>query len=146
MKNSLYSIRNLGFVWNNMFAIRYMGAIIYDALIIITLFFTITALFVLMNQGKAIPPATGWYQLTLGILGLGYYYCSLKYGGQTLGMKAWKYRLSSLNHLSLSSSQIVKRVLYFIPTLIIAPFLLQGSYQLLNRWTLTSFSNISSSA
>lgn len=122
-----------------MFFIRYLAALSYDAIIIVVLFFVLTAFFLLFNEGHAIPPATFWYQVSLVAIAVCYYYSSIRFGGQTLGMRAWRFKLSSRTQDKLSKQQILGRILYFIPALLIAPFYLKSSYALLNRWTKTDF-------
>lgn len=122
-----------------MFFLRYLAALSYDALIMIVLFFVLTALFLLCNGGHAIPPASLWYQLSLLGIALSYYYSSIRFGGQTLGMRAWRFRLSAATQDPLSRPQILGRILYFIPTLFIAPFCFKSNYALLNQWTKTEF-------
>lgn len=122
-----------------MFFIRYLAALSYDAMIMIVLFFVLTAFFLLCNGGHAIPPATLWYQISLLGIALSYYYSSIRFGGQTLGMRAWRFKLSATPQAQLSRQQILGRIVYFIPTLLIAPFYFKTNYTLLNRWTKTEF-------
>ena len=122
-----------------MFFIRYLGALIYDALIICVLLFVLSAILILFNHGQAIPSSTRWYQFTLLVFALLYYGNSMKFGGQTLGMRSWRFKLISVNKNGLSKQQILARILLSIPALFIAPFYFKGSYTLLNRWTKTDF-------
>ena len=122
-----------------MFYIRYLGALSYDVLVQLVLFFVVTAFILFFNQGQAIPPSTHWYQLTLFGIAMVYYFSSMRLGGQTLGMRAWRFKLSTLIQDKPSNLQIVLRILYFIPSILIAPFLLKSSYALLNQWTETCF-------
>lgn len=122
-----------------MFFIKYLGALIYDAIIVFVLFFVITGIIILFNHNQALPPETRWYQFTLILLGLIYYYGSLKFGGQTMGMRAWRFKLSALTSNNLSRQHILRRILYFIPATIAAPFYLKSHYTLLNQWTKTHF-------
>ena len=121
------------------FFIRYIGALIYDTIIVLVLLFILTGIIVLLNHGHAVPPQTPWYQLTLVGGALLYYYSSMKFGGQTLGMKAWRFKLVAPDQQNLSRQQILTRVLYFIPATLIAPFCFTGNYTLLNWWTKTYF-------
>ena len=122
-----------------MFFIRYLGSLIYDTIIIFLLFFAFTGIIILFNHFQAIPPYSHWYQCSLFSLGGLYYYSSVKFGGQTLGMKAWRFKLVSLNHKNLSILQIVTRSVCFIPAIFISFFCLTSSYTLLNRLTKTHF-------
>ena len=122
-----------------MFLIRYLAAICYDAIIILVLLFSLTVLLLIFNQGHAIPPSTLWYQLSLISTAFLYYHCSIRFGGQTLGMKAWRFKLTSVNQTRLSNIQILLRILYFIPALFLAPLYLKSTYNVLNQWTRTDF-------
>lgn len=121
------------------FFIRYIGALIYDTIIVLALLFVLTGIIVLRNHGHAVPPETPWYQFTLVCGGLLYYYSSMKFGGQTLGMRAWRLKLVGSAQQNLSTQQILRRILYFIPATLIAPFCFTGNYTLLGRWTKTYF-------
>lgn len=121
------------------FFIRYLGAVAYDAIIVTVLCFALTAFFLLFNDGQAIPPDTFWYQLSLISIGMAYYYCSIQYGGQTIGMRAWRFKLISVEDDRPSAKQIAARYFGFLPTLLISPFFLKLNYTLLNKWTNTEF-------
>ncbi|MBL7480734.1 RDD family protein [Legionella bononiensis] len=125
-----------------MFLIRYLAAICYDAIIILVLLFSLTVLLLIFNQGHAIPPSTLWYQLSLIGTAFLYYHGSIRFGGQTLGMKAWRFKLTSVDQKSLSNKQILLRILYFIPALFLAPLHIKSSYNLLNQWTRTDLITI----
>ncbi|HAT5042106.1 TPA: RDD family protein, partial [Legionella pneumophila] len=59
-----------------MFFIKYLGALIYDLIILFILFFAYTSVLLLFTHGQAIPPATRWYQFSLLSITLVYYYGS----------------------------------------------------------------------
>jgi uncharacterized RDD family membrane protein YckC len=122
-----------------MFFIKYLAALAYDAMILLVLFFTITALILLFNHGHSIAPGTLWYQCALIGTVFFYYQSSIRFGGQTLGMRAWRFKLSTLDQGKLSNQQIVLRILYFLPALFMAVFYLKANYTLLNQWTRTDF-------
>lgn len=105
----------------------------------LVLLFVLTGLIVLVNHGHAVPPETFWYQFTLVGVAVFYYYSSMKSGGQTLGMKAWRLKLVALDRQKLSTQHILARILYFIPATLIGPFYFKGNYTLLSRWTKTYF-------
>jgi uncharacterized RDD family membrane protein YckC len=118
-----------------MFAIKYFGSLLYDVIILTVLFFAYTALALILNNNKAIPPETLWYQLSLLSLLFLYYFLSMRNGGQTIGMKAWRLKLVDKMNTHLSSRQILARFLAFIPAHIASFFCLKWSYSLLNQWT-----------
>lgn len=125
-----------------MFFIKYTGALIYDLIILFILFFAYTSVLLLFTHGQAIPPATRWYQFSLFIISLVYYYGSIRCGGQTVGMKAWRFKLTTDSNKTLSRQQIIARFFYFIPATLIAPFCLKGNYVLLHQWTQTHFKKV----
>ncbi|CAM2920494.1 RDD family protein [Legionella worsleiensis] len=125
-----------------MFFIRYLAAVCYDIIILFVLFFSLTALVVLVNKGHAIPPSTLWYQLLLSGIGLLYYQSSIRFGGQTLGMRAWRFKLMTVDQKRLTNQDIFLRIVCFIPALLLAPVYMKSSYSVLNRWTNTSFSQV----
>lgn len=122
-----------------MFFIKYMAALAYDAIILLVLFFTVTALILFFNHGHSIAAGTLWYQCTLIATAFFYYQSSIRYGGQTLGMRAWRFKLTTLDEAKVSNQQIVLRVLYFVPALCMTFFEVKAIYTLLNQWTRTDF-------
>lgn len=121
-----------------MFLIRYIGSLIYDLIILFILFFAYTAVLLLFTHGKAIPPATHWYQFSLFSISFIYYYSSIRIARQTIGMRAWQLKLTTDSQKKPSKQQIIARFFYFIPASLIAPFCLKGNYTLLQQWTKTS--------
>lgn len=73
--------------------LRRLGAILYDALLVLALLFLVTIPFIAIRGGEAVDPDTPGYQLT--ILGTAYvffvgFWCRT---GSTLGMLAWGLRV-----------------------------------------------------
>ncbi len=122
-----------------MFFIKYLAALAYDAMILVVLFFTITALVLVFHHGRAIPPSTLWYQCLLIGTALVYYQTSIRWGGQTLGMRAWRIKLTTLEKNRPTNRQILLRILYFLPAALAAIFSLNAHYTFLNQWTQTTF-------
>ncbi|WP_298622720.1 RDD family protein [uncultured Legionella sp.] len=122
-----------------MFFMRYLAALFYDAMILSVLFFTVTALMLPFNHHHAIAPGTLWYQCTLMFTAFIYYQSSMRFGGQTLGMRAWRFKLTTLTKETLSNKQIVLRILCFLPSFFMAIFYFKASYMLLNQWTRSDF-------
>lgn len=125
-----------------MMFLRYWGSFFYDTLIITILCMVLTALILIITHGRAIDPATSWYQLILVSVILIYYYTSIKLGGQTIGMRAWRFKLTSSNQIRITKQQILLRILYFIPSILIAPLYLKLHYTLLNKWTDSHFISV----
>ncbi|WP_133128321.1 RDD family protein [Legionella nagasakiensis] len=117
-----------------MYFIRYLGALIYDALVLLTLFMVFTALCLLGRHGKAIHPGTYWYQLSLLSIIYYYYFLSYRYGGQTIGLRAWKLKLVS-HTFPLKQKQILARFLLTIPALFYGAASLKNPRTILKHWT-----------
>ena len=72
---------------------RVMGAWLYDALAVLAIWFFATLLIVIIQRGAAIEPGNPFFMLYLGFCAFAYFGSCWRYGGQTLGMKAWKFTL-----------------------------------------------------
>ena len=63
----------------------------YDTLLLIALFMVLTALLLAILPGNEVTPAVRpWYQAGLLLAGLGFFALFWRFGGQTLGMRAWR--------------------------------------------------------
>lgn len=123
-----------------MFLLRYLGSLFYDVLILITLFFTFTAIVLIFRDGVAISPHTFWYQFSLFLLTYAYYAASYKHSGQTIGMRAWKIKLIA-THGSLTQKCILHRFGFFLPAVVWAFFSFKNPDKLLAQWTGTKIIN-----
>ncbi|WP_133130874.1 RDD family protein [Legionella yabuuchiae] len=101
------------------FLVRWGCALIYDILILLTLFLFYTLICLWFRHGHAIEPGTLWYQITLLAIFYGYYFFSYRYGGQTIGLKVWKIKLISTRE-RVSAGQVFLRLLVFIPSMILS--------------------------
>lgn len=117
-----------------MFYIRYLGAQMYDGMILVALFFTFTAACIMARHGVAIPAQSFWYQLALLTITYGYYALSCQYGGQTIGMRAWHIKLVSLNG-RLSQKQLLGRFFLTIPAGIYAVIRFKSPLKIVQHWT-----------
>ena len=100
---------------------RRLGAIIYDAFIIYSLWVVITALFMFITQSKqAIDTNNHIYHFLLLSIWFGYFALSWKYSGQTIGMRAWRIKLLSLNNQAISWRMCLTRFIYAVPALLFA--------------------------
>ena len=72
---------------------RRLAAVVYDGLLLFAVLFAATALVLPFAGGSAIAPANPLYLLYL--LGVSYLYFAWfwTHGGQTLGMRAWRFRV-----------------------------------------------------
>jgi uncharacterized RDD family membrane protein YckC len=70
---------------------RRLGALLYDALLLLALLFAFTLLLIIARGGRALPPITIWCEACL----VAFAFCGLSWtrGGQTVGMKAWRIRV-----------------------------------------------------
>lgn len=119
-----------------MFLIRYCCALLYDGLILLTLFLAFTAFSLMVRRGTIIEPNTPWHQIALLIITYCYYYLSYRSGGQTLGMKAWRIQLVS-SASTLSHRQIIGRMCLALPALLYGLMRFKSPQQSLARWTQT---------
>lgn len=124
-----------------MFALRYMGSVIYDLLALLVIFLAITAIILLCRNGTAIPQGALWYRALLLLCAFSYYYYSLNLGGQTLGMRAWRLKLVSTSAKQLSAKQIVQRLSFAVAALPLAPFYAKKGY-ILNSWSKTAWQSV----
>ncbi|ASQ44899.1 RDD family protein [Legionella clemsonensis] len=121
---------------------RYIAAQIYDSFILTALSFGFTAICLLTTHGMAIAPATKWYQYSLLTLFIGYYLTSIRHGGQTIGMRAWRLQLISDNG-KLNWWQAAGRLILVLPALAGGLLRFRNPQQLLYRWTKTRLQLIS---
>lgn len=73
---------------------RRLAAIVYDTLLIIALWMAASAVIVLLRQDE-IPAANPWFQAYL--MTVAWFYLAICWrAGQTLGMKAWRIRITGM--------------------------------------------------
>ena len=90
---------------------RRAAAICYDLLLFAGLAIVLTLALVLVRGGEAIPPASWWYEVLL--LGTNFVYFGISWtrGGQTLGARAWRLRVSARDGNDLNWRQAALRYL-----------------------------------
>ncbi|HEY5559511.1 MAG TPA: RDD family protein [Steroidobacteraceae bacterium] len=81
---------------------RRLAAMIYDALLLLALWFSATFAMLPLTGGEAILASRQWllghlYHALLLLLAVAYFGLCWTRGGQTLGMKAWRIRLETLD-------------------------------------------------
>ena len=76
---------------------RRAAAICYDLLLSAGLVMVLTLALVLFRGGEAIPPASGWYEALLLTAHFAFFGISWTRGGQTLGARAWKLRVTAMD-------------------------------------------------
>ncbi|MEW5839205.1 MAG: RDD family protein [Pseudomonadota bacterium] len=99
--------------------VRRLGALLYDWLLIIALWFVQTALLLPLTGGQALPQ-TGlahWaYLALLYLTALGFFLFFWRRTGQTLGMRAWRLRLVDAQGHTPALSHLLRRALWAIPS------------------------------
>ena len=90
---------------------RRAAAICYDLLLFTGLVMVLTLVLVLFRGGEAIPPASWWYEALLLATHFAFYGISWTRGGQTLGARAWKLRVTAMDGEGLSWRQAALRYL-----------------------------------
>ena len=80
---------------------RRMGAILYDGILLFSVFFVTTALLLPLNDGRAFDPGQWFYPLCLLWVSFMFFGWFWTHGGQTLGMRAWKIRVRTLDDQAL---------------------------------------------
>ncbi|HEU4617896.1 MAG TPA: RDD family protein [Gammaproteobacteria bacterium] len=74
---------------------RRLAALVYDALLLVSVAVAYTLAVVLLRGGAAVPPGTWWFELGLAALVVLFFTWFWTHGGQTLGMQAWGLRVES---------------------------------------------------
>lgn len=98
---------------------RRLGALFYDWLLIIALWFVLTALLLPFTGGEALPSRGPWhwaYQTLLWLAALGFYLGFWRKGGQTLGMRAWRVRLVDEEGETPTLRAMLRRALWAVPS------------------------------
>jgi uncharacterized RDD family membrane protein YckC len=75
--------------------LRRLGAMLYDSLLVLALLMLMTTFFVIAQGGEAVEPYTLPHQLSSLAVVYGFFVFFWSYGGQTLGMRAWRMRLET---------------------------------------------------
>lgn len=90
---------------------RFM-AMVYDTVALVGVLFGAAAVVVFARHGQAIPPGDLRFTAYLVLVIYAYFALSWRYGGQTLGMKAWKFRV--LDTVSLRTVSWPQTLLRFL--------------------------------
>lgn len=107
-----------------------IAAAIYDLFPVLALLLTAGAVAMGVTQGK-LDYHSWWYRLWLLAVVGGYYVLSWRFGGQTIGMRAWRLRLVDANQNSPGWGVCVLR--FFLGVLALAPAGLGLLWCLLDR-------------
>ncbi|MBL4763409.1 MAG: RDD family protein [Gammaproteobacteria bacterium] len=103
MNHALCNDLNIAPLW------RRCAAMLYDALILIALFFIATALLLPFNDGQAIQAGNFYNQLYLLSISYVFFGWFWTHGGQTIGMRTWKIKIQNLGGASFSWLQAAER-------------------------------------
>ena len=76
--------------------LRRGAAIFYDLLLFAGLVMVLTLALVLLRGGEAIPPASWWYDALMLCAHFAFFGISWTRGGQTLGARAWRLRVTAM--------------------------------------------------
>jgi len=94
--------------------LRRLIAILYDLLLLIALLFVATALLLPLNAGQAFTARQFFYPLYLLLVSFFFYAWFWTHGGQTLGLRAWKIRVLTLDMKPISWKQALLRFMLAI--------------------------------
>ena len=81
---------------------RRLGAAVYDTVLLVAVLFIATAAVLPLTGGQAIAVGTWWYKPYLLLVSYAYFAGFWVLGGQTLGMRAWKLWVRSVDGTPLS--------------------------------------------
>lgn len=123
-------------VYEAVMVFRFVAAVIYDWIIAFVLLLAFTAICLLISHNNAITPGTLWHQTGLVLNALFYYLISLRYGGQTIGMRAFHLKIVS-EFSRLGILQIIARLILTLPAFLTACFFFSTAQNRLVIWTKT---------
>lgn len=84
---------------------RRLAAMFYDSFLLLALWFLATALLLPLNGGQAFSSRQIFYPIYLLSVSFGFYGWFWTHGGQTLGLKAWKIKVLTLDKQPLNWKQ-----------------------------------------
>ena len=89
--------------------LRRIAAFLYDCLLLIAIFFVVTAVAIVLNDGEAV---RHWsYKVFLLLIAFFFFDGFWRHGGQTLGMRAWRIRVEGMNSEDVTFKQSLHRFL-----------------------------------
>jgi uncharacterized RDD family membrane protein YckC len=89
--------------------LRRLTALFYDLLLLIAVLFVATALLLPFNGGKAFSAQQFLFPLYLVLVSFFFYAWFWTHGGQTLGLRAWKIKVLTLDKKTISWKQALIR-------------------------------------
>jgi uncharacterized RDD family membrane protein YckC len=100
--------------------LRRLAAFVYDILLLAAILFIAAFVALLFSGGEAISPGNPWYQTYLFILSYIFYAWFWTRGGQTLGMRAWRLRVESMDGGPVNLGQALLRFMAGLVTVMTA--------------------------
>lgn len=99
---------------------RRLGAFVYDILLLTALLFIAAFIALLFSGGEAVDPGNPWYQTYLFLLSYIFFAWFWTRGGQTLGMRAWRLRVESMDGSPINLGQSLLRFMAGMATMMTA--------------------------
>ena len=96
---------------------RRLAALLYDSLLVLALLFVAASVALLFRRGEPVPQNLSWYTLYFAAVPFVFFTGFWYVGGQTLGMRAWRLRLTSRRDGSLTRWQVSLRFLVALVSL-----------------------------
>lgn len=93
---------------------RHLAAVFYDFTLLTALLFFATAILLPLNNGKAFDSGHIFYPIYLLAVSFTFYGWFWTHGGQTLGLKAWKLKITDINGDALTWKQAFLRFIVSI--------------------------------
>ena len=87
--------------------LRRLAAFLYDCLLLIAIYFVVTAAIIPLNSGEAIQHWS--FKIFLVFIAFIFFDWFWRHGGQTLGMRAWRIRVEGIEHEKITFNQSVQR-------------------------------------
>ena len=97
--------------------LRRLAAATYDALLVIALFVIPTSAAMALRGGEPVPPGSALFQALLITTAGAFFIGFWMYGGQTLGMRAWRLRIEDSNGRNLTLRRGLLRFIMAIPSI-----------------------------
>jgi len=98
--------------------LKRLAALFYDSCILVALAFITTGIVLLCRDNQSIPSHTLWYQLLLLSIGLSYWLTAMRWGGQTIGMRAWQLKVIQSQGQPMNWASVFKRLCYLLISLL----------------------------
>ena len=96
---------------------RRLGAFVYDILLLTAILFIAAFVALLFSGGEAVDPGNPWYQTYLFLLSYIFFAWFWTRGGQTLGMRAWRLRVESMDGSPINLGQALLRFMAGMATM-----------------------------